>query len=108
MKVSAFDAGFGSEIGKALERFDEFWPTIAITAVIDGVHPEKNVISWDYFRPGKRVSEENGVACRDVCNRNPMRDFRFRTLLRHIDIIRQRRAAEDAQVDICNAMFLCA
>jgi hypothetical protein len=34
-----------------------------------------------------------------------VRDFLFRTLLWNIEIVGKRRAAEDAQIDLCNAMF---
>src|SRR4030095_9593149 len=51
LKPSAFDAGFGSNIGQGLERFDEFRTAIGVAAVINGVHTEKNVIGRDHFRP---------------------------------------------------------
>jgi hypothetical protein len=35
-------------------------------------------------------------------------DFFLRALLGHINIVGERRAAEDAQVDLCDAMLCCA
>jgi hypothetical protein len=91
-----------------LEFFDKFRPAVGIAAVVDGVHAEENVTDWNYFRPGKCVREEDRVARGYICCWNSVRDFCFRTLLRHRDLVRQRRTAEDAQVDFCDAMLFRA
>ena len=108
LKTLAFHAGFCSKVGQDLKCFDKFWPAIGIAAVIDRVYPEKNVIRQNHFRPGERVSEKDGVARGHVRDGDPVRDFFFRTLLGHSDIVGKRRAAEDAQVDLCDAMLSCA
>ena len=44
LEESAFDAGFGSNIGKFLERFNKFRSAIGVAAVVNRVYAEKNVI----------------------------------------------------------------
>ena len=82
LEASAFDTGFGSDIGQVLERFDKFRPAIWVAAVVDCVYAEKNVTGWNDFCPRKRIREEDGVACGDVCDRDAVGDFSFGTLLR--------------------------
>ena len=108
LKPSAFDTGFGSEIGQVLERFDKFRSAIGIAAVVDGVYAKEDVVSWNHFGPRKRVRQEYCVSCGNVGDWNAVRDFCFRSLFRHFDGIRKRRAGEDAQVDLCGAMLFCA
>ena len=73
LEASAFHTGFGSDIGEVLERLDKFRPAIWVAAVVDCVYADKNVIGRNHFRPGKRISEKDGVACGDVCDRNSVR-----------------------------------
>ncbi len=108
LEASVFDTGLRSDIGQVLERLDKFRTAIGVAAVVDCVYAYKNVIGRNHFRPGKRIREKDGVACRHVCDWNSVRDFCFRTLLRHGDIVRERGAAEDAQIDFCDAMLFCA
>ena len=108
LKASAFHAGLCSEVGHILERFDKFRAAIGVAAVIDRVYAEKNVIRRNYFGPGECVREEDSVARGDVGDWNATPDFYVRTLLWHIEIVGERRAAKDAQVDLCNTMLFCA
>ena len=105
LKASAFHAGFSSNIGDGLERFDEFRTAIRVAAVIDCIYTEKNVSGLNHFRPAKRVSQKNGVTRRNVSDWNAVCDFCFRALFRHIDVAGQRRSAKDTQVDLCDSMF---
>src|SRR5882724_774646 len=98
LEASAFDSGFGSDIGQVLERLDKFRSAIRVAAVVDCVYADKNVISPNHLRPGKRIREEDGVARWNIRDWNFIRDFFFRTLLRHADIVGERGAAENAQV----------
>src|SRR5437870_7321636 len=107
-KASAFDTGLCPEIRQILKCFDELRPAIWVATVINRVYAQKNVTGLDHFRPGKRVREKDCVACGNVRDRNAVRDFCFRTLLRHIDIVGERGAAKDAEVDLCDAMLSCA
>jgi hypothetical protein len=84
LKPSALNPGFCSKVGQGFERFDEFRAAIGVAAIIDRIDAEKNVIGWDYFGPGKRISEENRVACGHVSDWNAAPDLFFRPLLRHI------------------------
>ena len=108
LETSAFDAGFGSDIGQVLERFYKFRPAIWVAAVVDCVYADKNIIGRNHFRPGECVCEKDGVACGDVGDRNATRDFFLCPLLWDINVVGKRGAAEDAQVDVCNAMLFCA
>src|SRR4051812_20682305 len=40
---SAFDTGFGPDIGQVLEGFDKFRSAVGVAAVVDRVDTEKNV-----------------------------------------------------------------
>ena len=75
LEASACDTGFGSDIGHVLERFYEFRSAIWVAAVVDCVYADKNVIGRNYFRPGKRICEKDGVARGNVCDWNSVRDF---------------------------------
>ena len=108
LKPCAFRAGLCRKVGKGLKRLDEFRATIGVATIINCVYSEKNVTGWNYLRPGKRISQKDGVARGDVRDRNSMREFLFGSLFGHIDVIRQRRTAKDAQVDVGNAMFFYA
>ena len=108
LEPSPLDTCFRSDIGQVLKRSDKFRTAIGVAAVVDGVDADKNVIGRKHFGPRERIREEDGVARGNVCDWNSLRDFCFRTLFRNGDIVRERRAAEDAQVDVCNAVFFCA
>src|SRR5580704_866774 len=104
--ASAFYAGFCRKIGQSLERFDELRTAIGVAAVINCIYAEKNVICRDHFRPGKPISKKDGVACRDIRDRNAVHDFCFRSFLRYVYVVSKRRAAKDTQVDLCDSMLL--
>ena len=108
VKVSAFDAGFCSKVGQSLERFDKFRAAIRVAAVINCIYADKNVAGVNHFGRGKRVSQKNGVARRDVCDWNSVPDFFLRALLRNVVVTSECRAAEDTQIDRCYAMFFGA
>jgi hypothetical protein len=108
VEASAFNSSFCSKIGDGLKCFDEFKPAIWIPAVVDRVYAQENVTGWNDFRPRKRVREKDRVARGNICDWNSVPDFGFRTLLRHVNIVRERGAAEDAQVDFCDAMLFYA
>src|SRR5260370_31719439 len=82
---SPFDACLGPKISQGLKRFDECRTAVRVATVIDCIDAEKNVSGRDHFRPGERISEKDSVARWHVGDRNSMRDFCFRTLLRYID-----------------------
>src|ERR1051325_6879598 len=89
-KASPFDAGFGSSLGEVLERLDEFWPAIGVATVVDCIYADKNVVGGNHFRPGERVRKKDGVTRGNVCDRNSVCNFRFRTLLRHAHVVSER------------------
>src|SRR6266478_1694922 len=86
LKTSAFCTGFRSNIGQSLKRFDELRTAIGVAAVINCIYAEKNIDSGNHLRPGKRVSEKNCVAGRDIRDWNAVPDFLFRAVLRNVDV----------------------
>ena len=108
LKAPAFHTCLCSKIGEIFECLDEFRTAIGVPAVVNRVYPEENLSSANHFCPGKRVREKDSVARGHVCDWNDVRDFFLRTLLGHSDTVGERGAAEDAQIDLCDAMFFCA
>ena len=104
-KSRAFNTGFGPQVGEHLKRFDEFRSAVWVAAVINCIDSEKNVSRRNHFRPCKRISEKDGITGGNIGDRDALGDFCFRSLFRHITIIRERRTAEDAHVDLCDLML---
>ena len=107
LEASAFYTGFGSEIGQVLERFDKFRSAIWVAAVVDRVYADKNVIGRNHFRPRSAYARKMVLRAGFTLLEFRAR-FRFRALLRHGDIVCERGAAEEAQVDFGDAMLFCA
>src|SRR5581483_3151633 len=72
----------------------------------ESVDAQKYVACAEHFGPSQGEAEENRVARRDVSGRNPFRHLGWCAVLRHIDIGRQRRAAEAAEVKLDHDMLL--
>jgi len=51
---SAFDPGFGRQVGHALVSFDEFRAAIGVAGVIEGIHADEKVAGAQHFAPGER------------------------------------------------------
>src|SRR5436305_9615039 len=66
LKASAFQAGFSSNVGERLERFDEFRTAIGVAAVIDCIYTEKNVSGLHHVRQGECVRPTTAVTGTDV------------------------------------------
>ncbi len=108
LESRALDACFRPDVGQCFEQNDEFRAAIGVSAVVERVYTEKNVARGDRFRPGQRMGQKNRVTRWNISNRNSRTDFLFRSLLRNIDVIGERRSAKDAVVDLHDTVFLCA
>ena len=106
-EASSFYARLRGDAGQALERRNKFRPAIGISAVIDRVRPNKDIRSIEDFAPGKSIGKKDRVPRGHVGNRDVAVAFRP-AILRHRNLIGQRGAAEDAQIDLRDAMFLGA
>ena len=79
---------------------DEFRAAIGIAAVIERIDPDENIEGLERFRPCERMGKKDRVPCRNICHRNSLRHPDSDPRFRHIDIVGQRRAAEDLIVDL--------
>src|SRR2546423_6608679 len=86
-----------------LERRNEFWPAIGIAAVINRVRADENVRRAEDLAPGESVGEEDRVARGDVGDRN-IHFVLCPAIFRHGNVIRQRRTAENAEIDSSNTV----
>src|SRR5215831_6806261 len=69
-RESSLDAGLGSQVGRRLERFEELRPAVGIARVVEGIGADEYVAGSGRLAPGDRVREKEGVAGRDIGNRD--------------------------------------
>ncbi len=62
----SFHTRFGGQVGERFKRADKFGTAIWITAIIDGVHPDKNMVAFPDFSIGQRIGKKDGVPCRYI------------------------------------------
>src|SRR5690606_14799322 len=79
------------------EAGDELRPAIRITGIIERVDANEDVMRADRLRPAEREREEDEIARGNVSYRNVV--AAADALLRHVEIIGERGAAELAQVE---------
>src|SRR5688500_17391752 len=60
------DAGTSGKIRHPLERLDEFRSAVGISAVVEGVHADEDLVRANDFGEGERVRKEDRVSSRDV------------------------------------------
>ena len=48
--VFSFHSGFGGEVGESFKRGDELGSAIGVTAIINGIDPDKNIAGFFHFR----------------------------------------------------------
>ena len=63
---SAFDGGFGGEVGGVLETLDEVWSAVGVAGVVDGVDAEPDFGGAADFGQGGGQGEEDEVAGGDI------------------------------------------
>ena len=57
----SFHTGFGGQVGECLERADKFGTAVRISAIIDRVHPDKNIVALLDLGIGQRIGQKDGV-----------------------------------------------
>ena len=80
-------------------------PAVGIAAVVERVHADEDVARAEHLGPRQRERQEDRVARRHVRDRDARAHLAIRAVLRHVDVRGQRRAAEDAQVDLRDDML---
>ncbi len=63
---SAFDGGFGGDVGGVLETFDEVWSAVGVAGVVDCVDAEPDFGGAADFGQGGCQGEEDEVAGGDI------------------------------------------
>ena len=84
----------GGEVGQLLEFGDEFGPAIGIARIVERIDADEQVARAARLGEAQRQAEENGVARRDVGDRNPL----AHSFLGNGNVAGQRRSAESPQV----------
>ena len=97
--LGAGDAGLRGEIAHRFERGQELGAAVGVSRVIDAVDPDEEVEGSEDFRPGQGQREEDGVPRGDVGDRDPLGHVVEAAILGHVDVGRERAAAEGPQVD---------
>jgi len=98
---AAFDTGFRRQIRHSLERRNVLGAAIGITGIINGVHADEEIRAFQHFRPCQSVAQKDGVARRDVSNRNALR-----ALFRNVYIRRKRAPPKHSQIDFHHSMLM--
>ena len=80
-------AGFRGQARQFFELSDEFRPAIRVSAVVQRVHSDENIVRPDHFGPGQSVAQEDCVPRRDVGNGNSARYLVCATIFWNFDRI---------------------
>ena len=103
----SFDSSFGGEVGELLERLDVFRATIRISAVIDGVDADENVIGFQHLGVSQRDCKHDGVASRHVRDWNVVQ-FGLAAILWDFNVSSQSGTADCSEIDRNDLVFLGA
>src|SRR5579872_2637731 len=95
--LAALDARFSCQIRHLFERLDVFGPAIRVAGIVEGIDADEDVRRAENLRVGERICQEDGVPRRHVGDRDVVADFR--TILRNVNVVRQRRVSEGAEID---------
>ncbi len=104
-QARAFHARASGEVGQAFKGLHELGAAIRIAGVVDRVDAAEQVGGADHLRPSQRQRQHDGVARRDVGDRDIVGHGRQAFgigvgVQRHVDgVAGERRAADAAQVD---------
>jgi hypothetical protein len=79
-------------------------PAVRVSAVVERIDPDEDVLGAEDLRPPERVREENGVARRHIGDGNPVREGLRAPSLGDREVGRQRGGPEGAEVDLCHEM----
>src|SRR6266516_1116035 len=106
--LATLDRRFRSAVRHLLECCYVLRSAVRIPTVVERVHPDIDVVSAQYLRPGKRERKEDCGACRHVRDRDSNAHLFDRATLGNGDVARKRRAPEQAKVDIHDDVLHCA
>src|SRR5438093_794695 len=106
--LATLDRCFRSAVRHVLECCYVLRSAVRIPTVVERVHPDIDVVSTQYLRPGKRERKEDRVACRHVRDRDSNAHLFDRATFGNGDVARKRRAPEKAKVDIHHNVLRCA
>ena len=101
----ALDPGLGGEVRHRLEGGDELRPAVGIARIIERVDADEQVARAGRLRPAEAEREEDGVAGGDIGDRDLILGH---ALLRHGDVVGERRAAEAREIERQHDMALGA
>ena len=104
-QVLAFYTGFGGQVRHVLKGSNELGTAIRIPAVVDRIHTDKQIIGTDRFRQTQCDLQKDRVASRNIRHGDAVRHFGFIPIVRHRNIVGQRRAAKDICIDPANDVF---
>ena len=93
-----FDSGLGREIRQLLEGRDEFRTAIWITAVVESIYPYEDVARINYLGESECEREKDGIARRNVSDRNPCGHLIGRPIFRNGAVAGESRATKLPQV----------
>jgi len=95
----------GGQVGHALVGRDVLGPTIGIAGVVEGIDTDEDAARLQHLRPGQGKGQEDGIARRDIGDRDtclcPIRT----PILRHRQVTGEGRSTETAQVDVQNKVL---
>ena len=100
LKPRPLDACLGGQVCQLFKRCDELRAAVGISAVVDGVNPQEEIVCPQHFGPAQRHRQEDRVACGDVSDRDARRHLGLSPILGDLDFRGQRRSAEHPQVEL--------
>lgn len=101
----SFNADTGREVCQRLECFNERRATVWVPRVIDRIDADCNVDRTTRLCDCERVTQEERVAGRDICNRDlPARRVPS-PIFRNRNVRSQRTAADRAKIDLLNEVL---
>src|SRR5579884_514587 len=98
-------ARLGRQVRRLHESVEKLLPAIGIAAIVEHIYADKDIIRSHDFCVGGGEAEEDEVAAWDVGDRDVMAHLGERAIMGHVDVIRQRAAAESTQIDGDDAMI---
>ena len=102
--LGPFDAGLRREARHDFEGGDELGTAVGVAAVVERVHADEHVARTEHLGERESERQEDRVAGGNVRDRNVSGDVDS-PVLRHRDVVGQRRPAERSQIDVDDAVL---
>src|SRR5262245_26246044 len=93
-RLPPFDTSLRGQIRKLLKGRDVFGTAIRISAVIESIHSDEDVVRAAHLGPREGDREKDGVARRNVRDRNVVLHVLNRTVLGNVDVSSECRPAK--------------